>query len=86
MQSRTHAHTHTHTQHTHKLHASPAQINQVIRKEGAHQLPFSSERRTERQMDGERRSPREKMDDNNHNCRVAKKQRFPGCACAYTSV
>ncbi len=49
----THARTHTQTL---KLHARLPQINQVIRKEAAHQLPFSSGRRTERQMDGEKRS------------------------------
>ena len=75
-------HTHPHTR-THELHASLPQINQVIRKEAAHQLPFSSERRTERQMDGEKRSLGEKMDDNNHNCRVAEKQKV---SCARVCV
>lgn len=59
----------------HTFNACLLRISHVIRKEAAHQLPFSSERWTERKTDGERRSSWEKM-DNNLNCQVAEKQRF----------
>lgn len=78
--------THTRTL-THKLRASSLpRINQVIRKEGAHQLPFSSERRTERQMDGEKRSLGRKWMIIIIIVEWRKNKGFPVCVCVRAQV
>lgn len=74
------AHTHTNCTPASPRSIKPLEKRQLIK------LPFSSERRTERQMDREKRSQGEKMDDNNHNCRVVKKQRFPAHVCVHERV
>lgn len=64
---------------THTLgpHAGLPQINAVIRKDGAHQLPFSSERRQKDRWTEKRNNPREKVDDNIVIVKSQKNKGFP---------